>query len=85
MRRVLIGLFSCFSRALNVIRGGHPDMTLSAAAYSEGLWVRPYIDGFFLRVFGEEDHCEKWFWSDVDLAIYTLEQAHQRKRTLTER
>lgn len=83
MKRTLIGLFSCFSRSLNVIRGGHPDMTLSAAAYAEDLAIREWIDWFFFVTVGEINHCERWFWSDVDLAVYTIEQAQKRKKPIT--
>lgn len=83
MKRLIVGLFSCLSRALNVLRGGHPDMTLSAAAFEEDLACKPYIDGFFWLVFGETDHCERWFWSDFDLALQTVEKGKHLKKTLT--
>jgi hypothetical protein len=81
MKRIVIGLFSCLSRALNVLRGGHPDMTLSAAAYGEDLAIRKWIDWFFFVVFGEINHCERWFWADYDLALRTIEKAHNRNRS----
>lgn len=85
MKRLLVGLFSCLSRALNVLRGGHPDMTLSAAAFEENLACKPYIDAFFWHVFGEMDHCERWFWSDFDLAKKAVAKGEQLKQTLTMR
>lgn len=71
--KMIVGLFSCLSRAINVLRRGHPDMTLSAAAYMEDLRIRRYIDAVF-RLFGEEDHCEKWYWEDVRLAREVVER-----------
>jgi hypothetical protein len=79
MKQTLLGLGSCVSRALNVLRGGSPDMTLSAAAYAEDLPIRPWIDALF-AVFGQPDHCERWFWHDVDLAIEIVETAARFKR-----
>lgn len=82
MKKIAIGLLSCFSRALNVLRGGHPDITLSAAAYAEDLRVRKPIDWVFFNIFGEADHCKKWFVADVELSRKTIHDAETHHPTL---
>jgi hypothetical protein len=80
--KTLIGLFSCLSRALNVLRGGHPDMTLSAASYAEDLPIRKPIDWVFFNIFGEADHCRRWFIADVELARKTVHDAETHHSSL---
>ena len=65
--KLLFNLASCLSRTLNTLRGGTPEMTLSAAAYAEDLKIRPFIDKMF-SLFGQEDHCWKSFRRDVEEA-----------------
>lgn len=65
MKNFLLEVFSCFSRFINVITGGSADMTFSARSHLENLWTEQVIDWFFLRVFGEKDHCKVWWIAEV--------------------
>ena len=76
LKKRLVGWGSCFSRSLNVARGGLPDMTLSAASYYESLKIEKYINWFF-ALFGDYDHCKKWFWHDVQEAKGLLGKAEK--------
>ena len=50
-------------------------MTFSAASYYESLPTEKYINWFF-ALFGENNHCEKWFWHDVREAKGLLNKAN---------
>lgn len=70
----LIEVFSCFSRLLNVLRGGTADLTLSAAAHIEGLLIERYIDAFFWHIFQETNHCRKWWIREVNRSRRNIER-----------
>jgi hypothetical protein len=63
---VIFNIFSCLSRLLNVLSGGTPDMTLSARAHMDDLWIEKPIDAFFRVVLREHNHCEVWWWYEVE-------------------
>lgn len=66
LKRYLLEVFSCASRAINVVLFfGTADITLSARAYRDELWVRPWIDGFFRIVFRESEHCRVWWEAEL--------------------
>jgi len=50
-------------------------MSLSAASYDENLRIRKHIDWVALNIFGEADHCKKWFVADVELSRKTINDA----------
>lgn len=54
---VITELLSVASRLLNVLAGGTADMTLSARAGRDNLWIRPLLDQLFMKIAGERDHC----------------------------
>jgi hypothetical protein len=65
MKSFLLELFSVLSRLLNVITGGTADMTFSARSYRDDLWTADVIDWLALKIFGEEDHCAKWWLIEI--------------------
>lgn len=75
MRRFFSELFSVFSRFLNVIRGGSADLTLSASAYDEGLWIEDKINWLFFFIRGEVDHCQRYWEYEVRRSREVVERA----------
>jgi hypothetical protein len=75
---VILNIFSCLSRLLNVLSGGSADITLSARAHMDGLWIEKPIDAFFRLVFQEDNHCEVWWWHEVERSKEVLD--HPRAR-----
>jgi len=51
-------------------------MTFSAASYYEDLSTEKHINWFF-ALFGDHNHCEKWFWYDVKEAKGLLNKAQE--------
>lgn len=70
-------VFSCFSRLLNVLRGGTADLTLSASAHIERLAIEPYIDAFFFHVFGERNHCRIWWEKELERSHKNIERERE--------
>jgi len=58
-------IFSVLSRLLNVLLGGVADMTLSARAFAQPLPRTMAVIDFIFGFFGDEGHCERWYWEDV--------------------
>ena len=69
MTAFLLELFSLLSRTLNVLSGGTADMTLSARAYRDGLWIEGLIDTVARVVFSEADHCRVWWEAEVERSL----------------
>lgn len=84
MRRTLLELFSCFSRALNVLRGGSSDWTLSAASHRDGLGVEAWIDWLFHRIDGPA-HCRRWYLIEIERSRRNVELHDARQRGETAR
>lgn len=66
MRALLLELFSVLSRLINVITGGTADVTFSAQSHIDGLWSERLIDAVARLLFGEVDHCRKWWGHEVE-------------------
>lgn len=66
LKDFLLEVFSCFSRLLNVLGGGTADITLSARSHRYGpAWLEKTIDWFALTIFGEVNHCQRWWEHEV--------------------
>lgn len=64
MKNFMIEAFSCVSRFLNVCTGHTADLTLSARAYRDRLWIETPINWVF-ALFGDKDHCRRWWVAEV--------------------
>ena len=69
----LVEVGSCLSRLLNVCTGHGADLTYSARAYRDRLWSEPLIDGLFLFLTGEADHCRRWWEEELRRSRRNLE------------
>lgn len=65
MKDFLLEILSCVSRLLNVLTGSTADITLSARAYRDDLWIEGVINWFARVLFREIDHCERWWDREV--------------------
>ena len=75
MRAFFSELFSIFSRFLNVLSGDTADITLSARAHRDALWIEPKIDWLFFVVKGEVNHCRVWWEYEVERSRKVVEQS----------
>ena len=83
MKQYLLNVAIAVDQALNALRGGSPDETLSAAAWrteQKGRWLgrvfRPLIDLLFALF--EKDHCRKSFESERNGRHLPKEYAENR-------
>lgn len=83
MKQYLLNAAIAVDQALNALRGGSPDETLSAAAWrteQKGRWLgrvfRPLIDLVFALF--EKDHCRKSFESERNGRHLPKEYAEHR-------
>lgn len=53
----LYGVFSCLSRALNVLLGGSPAMPLSGRCYQDSWMKTQRVINTVFGVFGQHHHC----------------------------
>lgn len=65
MKSFFLGLFSVFSRLINVLSGGSADLTFSARSHIDKLWSEKWIDKAALKIFGEQNHCKVWWDYEV--------------------
>lgn len=61
MKDFLLEILSCASRLLNVLTGSTADITLSARAYRDGLWIEDTINWFARVLFDEIDQLAALF------------------------
>jgi hypothetical protein len=80
IKEFILEVFSCLSRLVNVLTGGTADITFSARSYRDDLWTAHVIDWVALKVFGEEEHCRKWWQAEIDRSYLNISLAEARKQ-----
>jgi hypothetical protein len=75
VKRFFGEVFSVFSRFLNVLSGDTADITLSARAHRDALWIEPYIDKLFEVLTGELGHCQNWWEHEVERSMKVVDAA----------
>ncbi|MCK9513581.1 MAG: hypothetical protein M0R28_20465 [Pigmentiphaga sp.] len=77
--RIVTELFSCGSRALNVLTGGRADWTLSARAHRDGLWIERVIDLLFF--WEGPGHCARWYDDEIARSAENVRLHNKRHQT----